>query len=347
MGDVVAESAACVSAGRVGFVDFGGDEAVMVELPTDLFEIADEFLAAGVNEEAALGEVIEEAGVYAIDAVADERIGVDGVERGAIEVFPGVEEIADDLPVGSGTGGAAMAAAGIAVNFYGEGALEAGELPIERLGTFVEELAGGLSRGFGLDDQLIKNVDVFANALQEEHAHGIDVEIERPDEGIGRSELDGLHVAGRIKGMIDAMGARHGELAFELTLENFRIEIARGVGEFFLIHQATLRGGELKDLPSGLGFGLLDEVVEMIAAQWSADEEDTAFAVGQSGAENVGPDAGFERGELVEDEEIYADAAEVVRFEGAVEADDGAVNEVDAGGFFDWGFGPEVAGHGF
>ncbi len=71
LGDVVAEGVAGVGAGGVGFVDFGGGAAGAVGGPGDGFEVADEFGAAGVDEESHVAEHVSEPGVDAINTVAD------------------------------------------------------------------------------------------------------------------------------------------------------------------------------------------------------------------------------------------------------------------------------------
>lgn len=178
MSDVVAEGVATVSAGAVGFVDLGGGAAGGVEGPGDLFEIADEFAATRIDVEVVFAEGVAETAVDAVDAVAN-----GGIRRGCMNGWPvvgveAIEEFADESPIGGGTGGAALIAAGIAIDFDGEGAIAR-----ERFGAFEEGLAGGVGIGVGLDDDFIKHVDAIAAALHEQHAHGIDVEIERPDDG--------------------------------------------------------------------------------------------------------------------------------------------------------------------
>ena len=50
-GDVVAQSIACVGAGGIGLVEFGLDLTGRIDGPSDLFEVANEFVAAWVDEE--------------------------------------------------------------------------------------------------------------------------------------------------------------------------------------------------------------------------------------------------------------------------------------------------------
>jgi hypothetical protein len=64
-----------VGTGGVGFVQFGGDLAIGIGGPGDAFEIANEFLAARVDEEAGFAGGVLKAAINAIYAVADGRIG--------------------------------------------------------------------------------------------------------------------------------------------------------------------------------------------------------------------------------------------------------------------------------
>ena len=75
----------------------------------------------------------------------------------------------------------------------------------------------------------------------------------------------------------------------------------------------------------------------MVAAFGRPDEEGAALAVGEGGAEAVGPGVGFEVGGFVEDDEIQAFAAERVGVEAAFHQDGGAVCELD-GEFLFGGF---------
>ncbi len=71
LGDEVTEGVVGVGAEAVGFFDFERGEAGGVEGPGDLFEVADEFLALGVDGEVGFAVVVAEAAVDAVDAVAD------------------------------------------------------------------------------------------------------------------------------------------------------------------------------------------------------------------------------------------------------------------------------------
>ena len=130
MGDVVAEGVGGVGAGAVGFVDVGGGGAGSVGLPGDLFEIFDEFAAAGIDVEADVVGMSAEAAVDAINAVADGRIDGGGANGDAEFAFPVSEEVADDDPIGSGGGGAFLMAAGVAVDVNLQGSVAPRDLVI-------------------------------------------------------------------------------------------------------------------------------------------------------------------------------------------------------------------------
>ena len=70
---------------------------------------------------------------------------------------------------------------------------------VESVETGHGGFAGALGIGVGLEDDFVEDPDCVADALEEEHAHGIDVEIEGPDDGIVRVEGDGLDVGRRSK----------------------------------------------------------------------------------------------------------------------------------------------------
>jgi len=177
VGDVIAEGVATVSAGTVGFIEFSGGAAGSVEGPGDLLEIADEFAAAWIDVEMVLVQSVAETAIDAVDAVAHGRIRGSGVDGGPVEGVKASEELADECPIGSGAGGAALIAAGIAIDLHCKGA-SAGE----RLGALIEGLAGSLGIGVGLDYDFIKNINAVTATLHEQHAHGINVEIERPND---------------------------------------------------------------------------------------------------------------------------------------------------------------------
>ncbi len=182
LGDEVAEGVGEVGAAAVFFVEVAGGGAGGIGGPGDFFEVADEFFAGGVDEEAGFAQFVAEAGVDAIDTVADE--GVDGGEviRRLDETFVHMEEFANLGPIGSRAGGAALVAAGVAVNAELQGRVtEMDQLRIR--GDALDQFAAGFfGGGVGANDDFFEDVDVFVDFLQEEHAHGVDVEIEGPDE---------------------------------------------------------------------------------------------------------------------------------------------------------------------
>ena len=93
--------------------------------------------------------------------------------------------------------------------------------------------------------------------------------------------------------------------------------------------------------------GELEVVVEVVAAFWSAEEEGATFAVGESGAEGIGPGVGFEIRGFVEGDEIKTMAAEGVGVEAAFDIDDGTVQEMDGEFLFGRSSGPHVLGYFF
>jgi hypothetical protein len=90
--------------------------------------------------------------------------------------------------------------------------------------------------------------------------------------------------------------------------------------EFVGVHNASLRGGELKGGPVRIGFGVFEVFVEVIATFGSTDEERAAVTVTERGTENFGPGLGTHGGELIEDDEIETVTTERV---GTVGATDG------------------------
>jgi len=261
LGDEVAEGVGTVGAGAVGFVEVGGDCAGGIGGPGDLFEVLDEFAAFGVDEEAGFAVVgVAEAAVDAVDAVADG--GVRGGEAidGPIGADPHGEELLDDGPIGGGGGGAFLVAAGIAINMDGDGALRAGNAFINGFDALEKSLAGGFGIGVGEND-FVKDVDHIVDALHEEHAHGVDIEIEGPDDGIFAFEQDGDDVAGAVEGVIDAMAAGANEFGVEFLGEGVGVELAGGGVDFFRRDQAALGGGELESGPVGVVVGVFELLV--------------------------------------------------------------------------------------
>ncbi len=117
LGDEVAEGVGGVGAAAVLFVEFACGGVVGIDGPGDFFEIADEFFATGIDEEAAVAVLVAEAGVDAVDTVADEWVLRGVVEAGFEGAFPGAEEFLDENPIRGYAGGVALVAAGVAVYF--------------------------------------------------------------------------------------------------------------------------------------------------------------------------------------------------------------------------------------
>ncbi len=63
-----------------------------------------------------------EAGVDAIDAIADVGVDVVVMKGGREGAAPAIEELFDEGPIGIGGGGAALVAGGVAKDFDGMGA---------------------------------------------------------------------------------------------------------------------------------------------------------------------------------------------------------------------------------
>ena len=176
-GHVIAESVAGVGSIAVGLVDVGGRTVVCIESPRDLFEIFDEFATFGIDEETRVARGVAQPSIDAIDAIAHGWIGLGQVEGGVVQRGKLAEEIFNNRPIRVYRGGAALVAAGVAID------LNLHAVWIEGAGALVEGLARQFGIGVGQND-FVKNVDHVTDALDEEHAHGIDVEIERPDEGM-------------------------------------------------------------------------------------------------------------------------------------------------------------------
>ena len=172
-----------------------------------------------------------------------------------------------------------------------------------------------------MNHDLIENVDAIVYALHEEHAHRVDVEIDGPYERMVNLKADRLEVDGGIESVVDAIAAGTGELGFKFLAIRLGIELAGCAAEFLVIDHATLRGGELKNRPIGIGLGVLKMFKKVIAALGSADEESTAVAVGERGKENLRPGLGTHRSELIEYHQIETIATKRVRTVGAADGD--------------------------
>lgn len=76
-----------------------------------------------------------------------------------------------------------------------------------------------------LETDFVEHVDGLAavDTLDEQHRHRIDVEIDGPDEGMERFELQRLDVFGSMEGIVDVRIARAGEFGVELLAEGVGI----------------------------------------------------------------------------------------------------------------------------
>ena len=70
-------------------------------------------------------------------------------------------------------------ATGIAIDFDRDGTDVVGD---EGPSPLSRSIAGCFGVGGGLNDDFVEDVDAIVDALHEKHAHGIDVEIDGPDE---------------------------------------------------------------------------------------------------------------------------------------------------------------------
>ena len=313
-----------MSASPVGLIEFGGGTAGRVESPGDLFEIANEFLAAWIDVEVDLVESVFETAVDAVDAVAHGGVGAGGANGWPICAAATDEEIANESPIGIGGGGTALIAAGVAIDFDIDGAIVD-----EFLNALMKGIAGGVGIGVRLDDDFVENVDGIAAPLHEKHAHGIDVEIERPDERRGGDEAGRFEVNGAVEGVVDAMAASASESGFKFLMVSVGIEMRGGRLDFFGTNVSALSGSELESGPIGRVFGVFVEVVEVIAALRSADEESAALAIGESGTDDLGPSLRAHGSEFIEDDEIETVAAQRIGAVGPPHRDGGAADKLD------------------
>lgn len=308
---------------------------------------AEEFVAFGVDEEASFAGVAAEAAVDTVDAVADG--GVDG--RGADgEIEAGLvvgEEFADESPIGGGAGGAALVAAGISVDVQCQWEVMGGDETVEEVETLDDGFAGAEGIGIGLENDFVEDIHSLANALQQEHAHGIDIEIDRPDDGIVGIKRDRLHVLGWIEGIVGAIAAGGGEFGFEFLAEGSGIEFMGGGGEFGGIDVSSLSGGELEGGPIGGGLGIFETLVKVIATFGGADEEGAALAVSECGANDFEPNLGTEGGALIKDDEVETVATEGFGIVGSTDSDGRAGECLDTELGFGGALGPVEASGGF
>ncbi len=134
-------------------------------------------------------------------------------------------------------------------------------------------------------------------------------------------EAERLKMDSGIEGVVDAIAASTGELGFKFLPIRFGIELAGGAAKFLGIDDATLRGGELKNRPIGIGFGELEMFKKVIAALGRADEESAAVAVSERGKKNLRPSLGTHGSEFIEYHKVEAIAAKRVGTVGAADGD--------------------------
>ncbi len=211
----------------VGFVDLGAGAAIGFDFPNDLFQIAHEFGAARMDGDADVAEVAFESGIDAIDAVAHERIDLVYVKGQFDLTFVMREELADEGPISDGGGGVIGMTTGVTVNSEREGTLVSRYAFMFRRQP-IEKGFAGLSRIRVFENDLIEDVDHIFDALNEEHAQGIDVEIEGPGERAHGIEGDGLDVGVAIERIVDAAMTDAGELGLIFLKECLGIELLGG-----------------------------------------------------------------------------------------------------------------------
>ena len=96
-------------------------------------------------------------------------------------------------------------------------------------GTLDEDVAGLLCcTGVGADGNFIEDKDVVTDSLHEEHAHGIDVEVEGPDERGGHFKADVADVGFAVESEIGAVVSDDGELSFKFLAESVVVHFAAG-----------------------------------------------------------------------------------------------------------------------
>ncbi len=95
---------------------------------------------------------------------------------------PQVEGVFDDSPVGVSPRGAVLVAGGVAIDVEFERAAAIIEQVVVKVGTLEKAFARESGVGGGANDNFFQNVNDFVLLLHEEHAHGVDIEIDGPDE---------------------------------------------------------------------------------------------------------------------------------------------------------------------
>ncbi len=322
--EIVAEGVAQVGAHAIGLVEFGGGLAEGVRAPADALEIGDQFFASRVDVQASFAGRILQAAVHDIDAIANAGVHGGGLDmRDSLAAELG-EKITDEIPIGGCAGGAALMPTGVAVDIYGEGA---GGMAVG-LDALPETLAG--HRGVSVfEDDFVENMYNVAISLREDRTHGVDVEIERPDETHIRVIRAGEDVLLARKAVIRAAERDGFETGFEFLTIEPGVELGGGAGQFLERDVAAIEGGEVKRCPFAVGLGGFEAIVQVVMALGRADEEGATTAIGESGTKNFGPDLGFHGGKLVEDHEVEAVAAKSVDVVGAAKRDGACAMEMN------------------
>ncbi len=264
------------------------------------------------------------AQIDAIDSVTSGGVDGRGVNGRNVNTPPTGEEFTNEGPIGCRGGATPLMATGIAIDLE----LDSSVIT-EGLGALEERLACLDGIGVGLEDDFVENVNLFGMALHEERTHGIDVEIDGPDE---RKKLGVVYlpnVDSAVECIIDTVQASAFEGGFKLLAEGLPVEIAGGGTELDCGDVSSLLGGELPDGPIGLGFGLLEAIEKVIAALRRTNEQSTAVAIGKGGTEDLGPALRANGSEFVENDKIEAATAEGIGPVGTLEAQDGARGESD------------------
>ncbi len=307
LGEIVAEGVAQVGAHAVGLVEFSGGLAEGVGAPADALEISNQFFAFGIDVEAGFAGCILQAAVDDIDAIANagvHSVGFDVHDSLAAELR---EKITDEVPIGQCAGGAALMAAGVAIDIDGEGA--AGRT------VGLDALPETLARHQGVsvfEDDFVENLDNIALSLREDGAHRVHVEIERPDETHVRDIRAGEDVLLAREAVIGAAERGRFKAGFEFLTVEAGVELAGSASQLLARDVAAIESGEVKRCPFAVGLAGFEAIVQVIMALGRADEEGATTAVGESGTKDLGPDLRLHGGKFVEDDEIEAVAAKSI-----------------------------------
>jgi hypothetical protein len=109
-----------------------------------------------------------------------------------------------------------------------------GDEVIEGFHAVEEGLASGLRVGVREND-LSKDLDNLSAALHEEHAHGVDIEIDGPDDGLEGLKTQRADMNVAVEGIVNAIAAGADEFSAEFLLVRLGVELARGAGQFAIV----------------------------------------------------------------------------------------------------------------